>query len=221
MEASLKSAARLMLVFVVGALLSARAWSEQKPIEMVVSLKNAKTVAVRQAPNADAAAIAFVENGKPVFRRGMEESNGFVTVQLADGRTGWTKASFLVPAANAVVAPEQPKAAAVVSPVAPTVAMPAVGVPPVATAAESVNGQGTVVALSAADHPRMQQERLPAAPAAPAATADRDGRPVGGLSAGHLLAAGLVGLLVGLLVGGKSGMVYATKSIHERYEVIN
>lgn len=218
METRLKSAARLMLVFVVGALLSARAWSEQKPIEMVVSLKNAKTVAVRQAPSADAAAIAFVENGKPVFRKGMEESNGFVTVQLADGRTGWTKASFLVSSANAVVATEQPKAVAVVSPVAPTVAMPAVGVPPVATAAESVNGQGTVVALSAADHPRMQQERLPAAPAA---TADRDGRPVGGLSAGHLLVAGLVGLLVGLLVGGKSGMVYATKSIHERYEVIN
>lgn len=216
MEASLKSVARLMLVFVVGALLSARAWSEQKPIEMVVSLKNAKTVAVRQAPGADAAAIAFVENGKPVFRKGTEESNGFVTVQLSDGRTGWTKASFLVPAANAVVAPEEPKAVAAVSPATPTtVAMPAVGVPPVATAAESVNGQGEVVALSAA---QMRQERLPAAPAA---TADRDGRPVGGLSARHLLVAGLVGLLVGLLVGGKSGMVYATKSIHERYEVIN
>jgi len=209
---------RLFLVFAVGVLISSRAWSEPKPVEMIVSLKNAKTVAVRQAPNPEAVALAFVENGKPLRRKGLEETNGFVMVQLGDGRTGWTKSAFLAPipvselvapqgiaATPAVNAPPVPQAVPASGGSASGKEMPAVGILPELPVSVSHVPPGVPLGDSL---PLTREDPVPAT------TRARTELWVIGL-------VGVLGMLIGLVIGGKAGAVYATKSIHERYEVIN
>lgn len=177
---------RAAFVFVVGALISCAAWSDTKPVEMIVSLKSAKTVVVRAMPNQESDAIAFVDNGKALLRKGGEETNGFVMVQLADGRTGWTKSAFLAPSTRANLPESQP-----------VLVLPAVNVQ-------------TVKPVMAQPRESLRPNQEPA-------------KRQGGAGKGsmELWIIGLVGMLIGLLIGGKAGMVYATKSIHERYIVID
>lgn len=195
------------LPIAAGMLISSAAWSETKAIEMIVSLKSAKTVVVRAMPDQESAAIAFVENGKPILRAGSEETNGFVMVRLADGRAGWTKANFLAPAAaNVVPRSEEPKVVMATA---------------IATPATASNGAVPIAAALPVNDLSLALEKKPLIMPMPAATGIRAERPGVGLSAVHLFVAGLVGLLIGLLVGWKSGMVYTAKAIHERYEVIS
>lgn len=179
---------RSALLFVVGALVSCAAWSETKPVEMVVSLKSAKTIIVRAMPDQESHAIASIENGKVVLRKGSEETNGFVMVQLADGRTGWTKSVFLLPSARPST-PEQP-----------------------------------VISAPPAEHEQIaklemvQPQARTASGSVPSAKRqEADGK----MPPLELWGIGFIGMLIGLLIGGKAGMVYATKSIHERYVVID
>lgn len=218
---------RWCLLFAAGMLLSSAAWSETKAIEMIVSLKNAKTVVVRATPNQEAAAIAFIENGKPILRKGQEETNGFVMVQLADGRTGWAKSAFLVPIGRATV-PESPtvpvpqavpQGTAVTPPANAQVAETVAAQPPALPALPDV---GSVKAVASA-------EGLPQLPVAGQAQARDDQHqtqvePMSGKARIELWVIGLVGavgMVIGLVIGGKVGAVYATKSIQERYEMIS
>lgn len=210
---------RWFLLLAVGMLLSSAAWSETKAIEMIVSLKNAKTVVVRATPNQEAAAIAFVENGKPILRKGQEETNGFVMVKLEDGRTGWTKGAFLAPSGRAT-APELPAAPApqAVPPAKPIAAqLPAIPELDAGTV-KALPAAGALPPLPvAAEHaqPQSLDDRRPAAQE-PVLTGVR--------ARTELWVIGLavaIGMVIGLAIGGKVGAVYATRSIQERYEMIS
>ena len=216
-----------ILLLVAGVMLSFAAGAQAVSVEMVVSLKDAKALTIRSAPNAEGTVVAFVENGKFVVKKGPEDANGFVLVQLSDGRTGWTKASYLarVPAPPTQVVPDVVNTAPVVQPVAmvvpqeqpvPVVATPAAIAPAIKVDARPVP--------TVAPAPVMQ--KAPAAIVPPAVARDEQvvvqklpGKRAE-VSIVHVLIAGFVGLVIGLIVGGKSGMAYASRAIHDRYEVI-
>lgn len=214
----------LRLSLVVGAFISCAAWAEIKPVEMIVSLKSAKTVIVRAMPNQESNAIAFIENGKAILRKGSEETNGFVMVQLADGRTGWTKSAFLMPSVRSTI-PEQPQV--IVPPGAVSAPQGTVGVPSAAIAKSVMMqpqaNQGAAGVANGKDLPigwSLPQQPLSGG-SAPLITKSSSMRQDGACKVSmELWIIGLVGMLIGLMIGGKAGMVYATKSIHERYVVI-
>lgn len=215
-----------ILLLVAGVALSFAAGAQAVSVEMVVSLKDAKALTIRSAPSAEGTVVAFVENGKVVVKKGSEDANGFVLVQLSDGRTGWTKASYLarVLAPPTQVVPDVVNTAPVVQPVAmvvpqeqpvPVVATPAAIAPAIKVDARPVP--------AVAPAPVIQ--KAPAAIVPPAVA--RDEQVVQKLpgkraevSIVHVVIAGFVGLVIGLIVGGKSGMAYASRAIHDRYEVI-
>lgn len=211
---------RNILLLVTGIVFSFAAYAETAPLEMVVSLKDAKTLTVRSAPNAESAAVAFVENGKSIIKKGSEDANGFVMVQLSDGRSGWTKASFLarpqtVPAQAANVA----NAAVVIHPVASASVVPQAL--PLASSPRPIQQPASRPDVPhVAELPHVAQQASVAAPVFQSPRAEPAGGKTLEITRPSVLMAGIVGLLVGLVVGGKSGMMYATKSIHERYEVI-
>lgn len=191
---------RPTLFLLVGALISCAAWAETKPVEMVVLLKSAKTIIVRAMPDQESNAIASIENGKSVLRKGSEETNGFVMVQLADGRTGWTKSAFLFPTAARVVTTSVPEPIVV-----PTPAEHEQIVKPV-----MVQSRANYQVVSA----KVDGSISPAT--------GRDGEAeISNMWSMKLWGIGLIGMLIGLLIGGKIGMVYATRYIHERYVVID
>lgn len=196
--------------------------AETGAVEVVVSLKDAKALTIRSAPNAESTVVAFIENGKAIVKKGQEDANGFVMVQLGDGRTGWTKASFLTrpqPATPAQIVPDVVNTVPVVQPVAVAVSQqpvllattePAIRteVPPVPAIEPSRNVQKAPV--TSVPHPVAQSEQV--AEKLPGTQPE--------ISVVHVLIAGFVGLLIGFIIGGKSGMAYASRSIHDRYEVI-
>lgn len=200
---------RCFLLLLAGMSLSTAAWSETKATVMIVSLKNAKTVAVRATPSPDAVAIAFVDNGKPIVRKGQEETDGFVMVQLEDGRTGWTKGAFLVPAGQLQPAAPGLQSAVTVPPAAIPVAKPVAVQPSTIPELTDVgSAKGGVSAEVLRQSPPAGQAQM---------------EPVSvktGISPWVAGLAGLVGLLMGLAVGGKAGAAWATRSIQERYEMI-
>lgn len=219
----------LSLVFVVGGLMPSAALSETNSVEMIVSLKSAKTVIVRAMPNPESNAIAFVENGKAILRKGHEETNGFVMVQLADGRTGWTKGAFLAASPRAtlreqpvrpgtVLAPQGAIAepAAQVQMTTPVMMQSKVNPGPSNTAnAESMpdNMDNLPIRELVSGYPDQSRANFPP-------PSKRQGW-WAGLVSMEWWVVGLIGMLIGLLIGGKVGMVYATRSIHERYIVID
>lgn len=155
-------------------------------------------------PDQASNAIASIENGKAVLRKGSEETNGFVMVQLVDGRTGWTKSVFLLPSAR-LPTPEQP----VIS--APPAEHEQIAKP------EMVQPQASQAAPKVANAQDIPQQ-LAAAGSVPSAKRQEAN---GKMPFLELWGIGFIGMLIGLLIGGKAGMVYATKSIHERYVVID
>lgn len=215
-----------ILLLVAGVALSFGAGAQAVSVEMVVSLKDAKALTIRSAPNAEGTVVAFVENGKVVVKKGPEDANGFVLVQLSDGRTGWTKASYLVrvPAPPTQVVPDVVNTAPVVQPVAMVAPqeqpIPVAPTPPAIAPAIKVEAR-PVPAVT----PAPVIQKAPAAIVPPAVAQDEQvvqklpGKRAE-VSIVHVVIAGFVGLVIGLIVGGKSGMAYASRAIHDRYEVI-
>ncbi len=58
-----------VLLLVAGVVLSFGAGAQAVSVEMVVSLKDAKALTIRSAPNAEGTVVAFVENGKVVVKK--------------------------------------------------------------------------------------------------------------------------------------------------------
>lgn len=215
-----------ILLLVAGLALAPGSGAQTVSVEMVVSLKDAKALTIRSAPNAEGTVVAFVENGKVVVKKGQEDANGFVLVQLSDGRTGWTKASYLarVPAPPMPVVPDVVNTAPVVQPVAMVVPqeqpVPVAAMPPVI--APAIKAEARPVPAAA---PTPVIQKAPATIVPPAVARDEQvvqklpGKRTE-ISIVHVVIAGFVGLLIGLIVGGKSGMAYASRAIHDRYEVI-
>lgn len=149
-------------------------------------------------PDQESNAIASIENGKSVLRKGSEETNGFVMVQLADGRTGWTKSAFLFPTTARVVDT--------------FVREPIV----VATPAEHEQIVKPVMV-----QPQTNQVLPPKVDGSMSLATGRGEAEGSNMWHMKLWGIGLIGMLIGLLIGGKIGMIYATRSIHERYVVID
>lgn len=207
-----------VLVLVVGLGFSLGVHAESTPVEMIVSLKDAKALTIRAAPSAEAAAVAFVENGKTVLKKGQEDANGFVMIQLSDGRVGWTKIGFLarVPAPQPAVAPVVPDVVNSAAEARAAVSTPALTpVPPAQTEAkaEAPRAPDTAQVAPRRVAPVALETRGERASVAPAANGS-------GFSIGQIVIAGIIGLLIGLVVGGRAGIAHASRSIHDRYEVI-